>query len=82
MRIGFIRVAMIFLVVSVMSCATSKQNGFSYRPAHTGPDVSGVVSEEPAAQALTMNESPQWRRKCSCRTGKNRGATGDRKHDR
>ncbi|HLO79887.1 MAG TPA: hypothetical protein VK166_02955, partial [Chitinophagaceae bacterium] len=58
MRIGFIRVAMIFLIVSVVSCSASRQNGFSYRPAHTGPDVSGAVSEDPATPVLTVNEAP------------------------
>jgi hypothetical protein len=45
MRIGIIRFAMIFMLVSVFSCSASKQNGFSYRPAHAGPDMSGTTTE-------------------------------------
>ncbi len=58
MRIGFISVAMIFLILSVMSCSASRQNGFSYRPAHAGPDVSGTVSEDPLATEIPMAGSP------------------------
>lgn len=60
MRIGFIRFAMIFLLVSVLSCSASRQNGFSYRPAHAGPDMSGTTSEVTAPAENPATATPAF----------------------
>jgi hypothetical protein len=49
MRIGVICIAMIFILVFVSSCSTTKQNGFSYRPAHAGPDMAATGYEDLAS---------------------------------
>jgi hypothetical protein len=58
MRIGIIRFAMIFLMLSVLSCSASRQNGFSYRPAHAGPDMSGTTTEAMIPVETPVNVNP------------------------
>ena len=58
MRIGIIRFAMIFLMLSVLSCSASRQNGFIYRPAHAGPDMSGTTTEPMIPVETPVNASP------------------------
>ena len=43
MSSGVVRIAMMAVLILGMSCSASKQNGFSYRPAYSGPDVSGTL---------------------------------------
>jgi hypothetical protein len=60
MRIGVIRFALIFMLVSVFSCSASRQNGFSYRPTHAGPDMSGTTNEINVPVESPVNGTPAF----------------------
>lgn len=58
MRSGVVCIAMMAVLILGVSCSASKQNGFSYRPAYTGPDVSGSAENIETTEDLQSLPTP------------------------
>ena len=55
---GVVRIALIAVLILGVSCSASKQNGFSYRPAYAGPDVSGNAELNGTPEELKTQSYP------------------------
>lgn len=58
MRKGFTVAMAVFMLAAMFSCSSGRLNGFSYRPAHPGPDMGGSIHHSTNMEQPKLEEAP------------------------